>query len=51
MKNAIILEMAGNIAKSSKFQHWALFLGKVHGLIIGFELYHKNVMFKIERYF
>jgi len=38
-KIATILDMAENIAKSSKFQSWALLLGALQGIIVGFKYY------------
>jgi len=46
-----ILKTAGNIAKSSKFQHETLLLDVLQGVIFGyFKLYQKKYfLFKIER--
>jgi len=41
-KTANILETAGSVTKSLKFQPRALILGVLQGMIIGFKLYRKN---------
>jgi len=42
-KNTNIFETAGNMAKSLKFQSWALHLGALLGIIFTLKLYIKNI--------
>ena len=46
-KIANILETAGSIAKSSKFQFWALLSGVLQGKITGLKIYRKNFCSKL----
>ena len=43
------MKTAENSTKSSKFQPWAILIGVLPGMIIGFKVHRKN-MFQIERY-